>query len=497
MNTGPCKAGSYTGEWYDQPQSIDSTENGHLSSCDVWWYGSTQTVKLHHKTTFVGRSGDKFELTVDPEIQPRDDNMGFTAGVPASAQMNGALYNVDLSLECADSGMDNDGIEVACSAATMSFKQDGKERAKVDLEKVAISNTWDPARGTVDINGRAFADSSSAMYELVEYSVNSDIQWAMGDDDVFELNPVIVGVATVAAEPVTVFGLAGQTVVGPSARFNDVQASFTIEMETSANKRVKFSLGDLDAISVIDSAPWYLAKAAETPVDQPHGEQGVETHVVVHTTSTSQKHSKGDTTLLLDDGHQVAVGDTLTIGTGKKQETAVVTAVTPAGTPAEVAALKALLDAAVKAMADLQAQVDALKASGEDATAAKKAFAAAKVNHKEQAAAYAAASKVTVTLATPLQNTHRAGTVASFTRPVETDGKSGSMLAVAIVVPICLVLVGIVVAVFVSKNSKASRYTSQANYQLPNTFDNPGFRAAPAEANPESEQPYGVNASQA
>ena len=106
-------------------------------------------------------------------------------------------------------------------------------------------------------------------------------------------------------------------------------------------------------------------------------------------------------------------------------------------------------------------------------------------------------TEVTVTLATPLQNTHRAGTDASFTRPVETDGKSGSMLAVAIVVPICLVLVGIVVAVFVSKNSKASRYTSQANYQLPNTFDNPGFSAAPAEANPESEQPYGVNASQA
>lgn len=68
---------------------------------------------------------------------------------------------------------------------------------------------------------------------------------------------------------------------------------------------------------------------------------------MVHTTTTSQKHSKGYTTLLLDDGHQVAVGDTLTIGTGGKQETAVVTTVTPANTPAEVAALKVLLDAAV------------------------------------------------------------------------------------------------------------------------------------------------------
>lgn len=77
------------------------------------------------------------------------------------------------------------------------------------------------------------------MYELVEYAVNSDIKWAMGNDDVFELNPVIVGVATVA-EPVTAFGLAGQTVVGPRARLKDVRASFTIEMETSANKRVKF-----------------------------------------------------------------------------------------------------------------------------------------------------------------------------------------------------------------------------------------------------------------
>lgn len=135
-----------------------------------------------------------------------------------------------------------------------------------------------------------------------------------------------------------------------------------------------------------------------------------------------------------------------------------------------------------------------MKASGEDAAAAKKALADAKVNHKKQAAAYAAASKVTVTLATSLQNMHPAGTYASITRPVETVGsKSGSKLVVAIVIPIFLVLLAIVVAVSVSKNSKASWYTSHANYQVPNSFENPGYSAtpaapaAPAEENPESE----------
>jgi len=70
-------------------------------------------------------------------------------------------------------------------------------------------------------------------------------------------------------------------------------------------------------------------------------------------------------------------------------------AIVPAPTAAEVAALKAQLDATVKALADMQAQVDALKASGGDATAvtvAEQALAATKENVDEQTAAYSAAS---------------------------------------------------------------------------------------------------------
>jgi len=483
----PALNDEYKGEWYEQPacglMCVTSSGYGGLStstSCidmsggshptgqpgctPVWQWDDLAGIDLHHAITFVARSGQKFNLAVDPELKflsdDDDGTMTVNVNVPASVQLDGVQYGLDALITCAaDQSWTRDdgtrtagtGSEVACSDVTMAFKQDGQVRASADLEKVVANVGWE--KGSIAIKGSVFAESSSSnkMYELTEYSVKSDIQW-LGDDNTFDIdnaatdndtpflivNPVLIDIATAGDIPATVFGMAAQANI-PSGSVKDVlqqlQLSATVNLETSANKRVHISIGDLKAITAIDSASWYGQTPADSvPADAVPGTTDAPFAAVPHgTAKTTTKHSKGDFEVYLDDVSNVAVGDTMVIGEGRKEESAVVAAVTPTASRSR---------------------------RGNDN-----------------------AVPGTVTLVTPLQRMHRSGTPVTFHKTVAAvvdNGSKSGVSAAAIAVPICAVLVLVAAAVlFMARKGKsgASTYAAQSN-TTPSSFDNPTYEEA-------------------
>lgn len=82
------------------------------------------------------------------------------------------------------------------------------------------------------------------------------------------LNPVLVDVATVpsaaaSATAATIFGLAAQAhIPGGSVAtvLKDLRISVSMDMESG----VKFSIGDIEAISAVDSASWFTTTTLTT-----------------------------------------------------------------------------------------------------------------------------------------------------------------------------------------------------------------------------------------
>merc|ERR1711935_122655 len=112
------------------------------------------------------------------------------------------------------------------------------------------------------------------MYSLAEYSINTNIQWqGDSDEDDSSSSVITVDVATVpsAAAPAaaaTIFGLAAQAHIprgSVAAVLKDLRISVSMDMES----RVKFSIGDIEAISAVDSASWFTTMGSgSTPTPE-------------------------------------------------------------------------------------------------------------------------------------------------------------------------------------------------------------------------------------
>merc|ERR1712195_251612 len=68
----PALNDEYKGEWYEQPAC--GYMMGSLGCTPVWRYEGMPNVDLHHAITFVARSGQKFNLAVDPELKFLSDD---------------------------------------------------------------------------------------------------------------------------------------------------------------------------------------------------------------------------------------------------------------------------------------------------------------------------------------------------------------------------------------------------------------------------------------
>jgi len=289
-------------EWFEQPQYDMS------SYMPNWQRDSMQSVDLFHTLKFVSRSGEKFELSTQPTINLLSG--GFNADVPATLELEGEQYKVDASINCAEvnSPTIGDGSEYGCKNIDLSVKSDGKVRVSADLGKVVINVGAD---GAVAIEGEVLADDQM-------HSVSTDIQWIDNDNaGTFEVKRMHASVTQVPdlsqrtrRASANVFVMDGDMFIdletdGITDFLNKMEMSMSMEMETSATKRVSLAFGD---------------KSFE-PTE--------ETIAVVDMDSTSE-YTAGQTTLKVPDVSNVRVGDYLFIGKGASQQKVRVTAVSRA-----------------------------------------------------------------------------------------------------------------------------------------------------------------------
>jgi hypothetical protein len=288
-----------------------------------WERGPTQSVELFHTITYSSPSKVKFELSTQPTIDLTNDR--FKADVPVTMEMEGEQYEIGASVDCgeANSPTIGDGAEYGCKGVKLSVKSDGKVRASADLGKVAINVG---GKGGIALDGEVFAESSDQVYQLIEYSVGTDIQWKFNDNsDTLTVDPMHTSVTQVtgfsqrsrraSAQNPDVFAMDGDIFIafdteGVADFFNKMEMSMSMDMETSATKRLSLSFGDKSF------------------------EPATEIIAVVDVVSTSE-FSAGSTTLRLPNVGNINVGDILVIGKGASQEKVKVTAVTSDGVTLE------------------------------------------------------------------------------------------------------------------------------------------------------------------
>jgi hypothetical protein len=240
-------------------------------------------------------------------------------------EMEGEQYEIGASVDCgeANSPTIGDGAEYGCKGVKLSVKSDGKVRASADLGKVAINVG---GKGGIALDGEVFAESSDQVYQLIEYSVGTDIQWKFNDNsDTLTVDPMHTSVTQVtgfsqrsrraSAQNPDVFAMDGDIFIafdteGVADFFNKMEMSMSMDMETSATKRLSLSFGDKSF------------------------EPATEIIAVVDVVSTSE-FSAGSTTLRLPNVENINVGDILVMGKGASQEKVKVTAVTSDGVTLE------------------------------------------------------------------------------------------------------------------------------------------------------------------
>jgi len=288
------------GRWYEQERWGQSGQ--------IWDYDGASKVNLFHTITYSSPGNEKFELSTQPTINLLSG--GFNADVPATLELEGEQYKVDASINCAEvnSPKIGDGSEYGCKNIDLSVKSDGKVRVSADLGKVVINVGAD---GAVAIEGEVLADDQM-------HSVSTDIQWIdnynAGTFEVKRMHASVTQVPDLSQRTrrasANVFVMDGDMFIdfetdGITDFLNKMEMSMSMEMETSATKRVSLAFGD---------------KSFE-PTE--------ETIAVVDMDSTSE-YTAGQTTLKVPDVSNVRVGDYLFIGKGASQQKVRVTAVSRA-----------------------------------------------------------------------------------------------------------------------------------------------------------------------
>jgi len=334
--------------WYTQY----SYGTGLRSTSRNWEHGPTQSVDLFHTITYSSPSKVKFEFSTQPKIDLRNDR--FKADVPVTMELEGEQHEIDASVDCgeANSPTIGDGAEYGCKSVKLSVESDGKVRASADLRKVAINLG---GKGGIALDGEVFAESSD---QLIEYSVGTDLQWKYNDNlDTLTVDPMHASVTQVTgfsqrsrragAQNPNVFAMDGAIFMdfdpeGIADFFNKMEMSMSMDMETSATKRLSLSFGDKSF------------------------EPTTETIAVVDVVSASE-FSAGSTTLRLPNVGNIKVGDILVIGKGASQEKVKVTAVTSDGVTLE-RGLKNKHDAGTKL--SFQSMVDDIVVDASSASSA-------------------------------------------------------------------------------------------------------------------------------
>jgi len=237
-----------------------------------------------------------------------------------------------------------------------------------------------------------------------------------------------------------VFGLAARAHI-PDAPINRkkleaLEVAVNIDMDTSAHKRIEFSIGDIHTITVVNQTQWFTSSTTTTVTTT----VGATTPAAIGVTSTAAPVAKGATVIAVWNINGINVGDVVTFAAGTDDE-------------------------------ELNSVI---------------AVSAGLVDGRWRANTGDGEQPGTITLGTPTTNSHKEGVSVEFapaSNPKPHGASTGGMSAAEIVVPIAAVLLVVAAAVvFMMRKKRAGRRMNQ--YGVYSVQNNDGMSAYNAVDNP-------------